>query len=236
MCLSNSLYIPRSLSHPLPIHFFHTNSQLKLTLHFPLLLRLMENSQQLATESFSYSWLITTPPPPKIKRIEDDDFQFDIPSSSPDFVAADEIFLKGKIMPIYAAAGSAASAPAPAAERKPYCIILAKWRRSSKKILHKWLGFVIGKVGCSRKCIRVDDLQRKVLESLEASPRGSSTSDYSDYGDEFYCLKIDENWRNSPTSVGSSYVCCDNNADENSISEAILYCKKSIGLFCFSFN
>ncbi|XP_042046440.1 uncharacterized protein LOC121792526 [Salvia splendens] len=185
----------------------------------------MENS--LATESFSYSWLTDTPPPPPNLRQIDDNFRFVVPSS-PEFVNAGDIFSDGQIMPVYASGKSPRTEAASVPGRNRY-YILAKWRRSSKKILHKWLWYVHRRLRCSRKTSRVDDLQRKVLE---ASPRRSSSA-YSaaefgdfDYCDDFYCLKIEK----IPTSMSpcrsSASVCCD--VDDNSITEAILYCKKSI--------
>ncbi|KAL1540189.1 hypothetical protein AAHA92_24580 [Salvia divinorum] len=153
----------------------------------------MENSQPLHTESFSYSWLTHSTPPPNLPQIDDndDDFCFDVPSSSSDFANADEIFSEGQITAAHATRSpgtEAASVP----DKNRYHIV-SKLRRSSKKILQKWLVFV----GCwSGKSSKVDDLRRKVLESLEASPRRSSSAYYD--------------------------------ADENSISEAILYCKRSI--------
>ncbi|KAL1546384.1 hypothetical protein AAHA92_22986 [Salvia divinorum] len=182
----------------------------------------MENS--LATESFSYSWLTdTAPPPPNLRQVEDDDnFRFVVPSST-ELVNADDIFSDGQIMPVYAAARIPPRTEAASVPSRNRYYILAKWRRSSKMILHKCLWYVHRRIGCSRKRSRVDDLRRKVLE---ASPRRSSSA-YSaaefgdfDYGDEYYCLRID---KISPTSMSP---CRD--ADDNSITEAILYCKKSI--------
>ncbi|KAG6437632.1 hypothetical protein SASPL_102553 [Salvia splendens] len=181
----------------------------------------MENS--LATESFSYSWLTDIPPPsPNLRQIEDDNFRFVVPTST-DFVNAGDIFSDGQIKPVYAMGKSPRTEAASVPGRNRY-YILSKWRRSSKKILHKWLWYVHRRLRCSRKRSRVDDLQRKVLE---ASPRRSSSA-YSaaefgdfDYGDEFYCLKIDK----SPTSMSP---CRSSDVDDNSITEAILYCKKSI--------
>ncbi|XP_047975025.1 uncharacterized protein LOC125217517 [Salvia hispanica] len=148
----------------------------------------MENSQPLHTESFSYSWLTHNTPPPNLTQIydndNDNDFCFDVPSSSAEFVNADEIFSEGQIV-ARSPGTEAASVP-----DKKCNQIVSKLRRL---MLKKWLVFV----SCwSGKSGKVDDLQRKVLESLEASPRRSSASCYD--------------------------------VDENSISEAISYCKRSI--------
>ncbi|XP_020553680.1 uncharacterized protein LOC110012890 [Sesamum indicum] len=71
----------------------------------------MENSQPLATESFSYSWLTVTdrkPSPsdslrPKLPDREQNNFNFDVPVSTPStaLVHADEIFSDGQILPLY---------------------------------------------------------------------------------------------------------------------------------------
>ncbi|KAG6400438.1 hypothetical protein SASPL_137269 [Salvia splendens] len=144
----------------------------------------MENSQPLHTESFSYSWLTHNTPPPNLRQIDDNDFCFDVPSSSADFENADEIFSEGQIL---------ARSPGTVPDKKCNKIVSKLRRLMLKKILRKGLVFA----GCwSAKSRKVDDLQRKVLESLEASPRRSSASCYD--------------------------------ADENSISEAIIYCKRSI--------
>ncbi|KAL2468986.1 putative membrane-associated kinase regulator 6 [Forsythia ovata] len=69
----------------------------------------MENSNPLATESFSYSWLIHKNPSSdyliKFPEIctKEDNFKFDFPVSASPFslVHADEIFSDGHIMPTY---------------------------------------------------------------------------------------------------------------------------------------
>ncbi|CAA2934979.1 uncharacterized protein LOC111391892 [Olea europaea var. sylvestris] len=126
---------------------------------------------------------------------------------------------------------------------------LRKWRKSSKRVLQKCFGFfrpLCKTLGCSRKNIRVDDLERKACEvqswnnSLQVSPRPSiaySSVDWADFNetgnknDVYYELKKIESRNGSPREsprISSSYsfnVCAD---IESSINEAILYCKRSI--------
>ncbi|KAK4418579.1 putative membrane-associated kinase regulator 6 [Sesamum alatum] len=243
----------------------------------------MENSQPLATESFSYSWLTDRTPHSsdgvlnnlRLDFLEncsenESNFNFDVhftPSPTP-LVHADEIFSHGHIMPVYvdrsnvvrALKTSTSVPPSPVsssyylespflANKNQYCL-LGRWRKSSKRIFRKCFGFVkplcrsIGR-SRSRKCSRVDDLERKVCEirswsnSLEASPRPSSAysvvdwSDVKRIGDNVDLsngLKKAKSWRSSPRaspriSPSRSSSACD---AESSIHEAILYCKRSI--------
>ncbi|KAI3449223.1 hypothetical protein Pfo_005888 [Paulownia fortunei] len=240
----------------------------------------MENSQPLATESFSYSWLIDGKLPssdgflnnlrptfPENSSEKEQSFNFDVPvtTSPTNLVHADEIFSDGHIMPVYVdrskveAFKTSTSVPASpislypsrspfVANRNQY-YLLGKWRKSSKRILQKCLGFVkplCKTIGSSRKSNRVDDLERKVFEvqswsnSLEASPRQSSAysvvewTDVKKIGnsvDLYPGLEKVKSWRSSPQASPnispsrSSNVWCD---AENSIHEAILYCKRSI--------
>ncbi|PIN13677.1 hypothetical protein CDL12_13698 [Handroanthus impetiginosus] len=162
----------------------------------------MDNSQSLATESFSYSWLNdqNTPPSKTFLDEKQHDFNFDIPlttSPSP-LIHADEIFSNGQIKPLYIDGSKAeplristSSLPASPISRCPSrssSVVqrnkLGKWRKSSKRILKKcFIGFmkpISRTIECSRKSNRVDDLDRKVFEvkswsgSVEASPRQSS--------------------------------------------------------------
>ncbi|CAA3020242.1 Hypothetical predicted protein [Olea europaea subsp. europaea] len=255
----------------------------------------MENSNPLATESFSYSWLVHNNPssdfflnslkPSSGNSIEvgskEQNFKFDFPvSASPLLLAhADEIFSNGHIMPIYfersksESFSTSTSAPGtpissysmrsrfellpegsqekkfPGQPRSTRYFFLRKWRKSSKRVFQKCFGFVrpfYETLACSRKHIRVDDLERKVCEvqswnnSLQASPRPStaySAVDWADFGetgnkiDLYYELKKNKSRKSSPQEsprISSSFscnVCADN---ESSINEAILYCKRSI--------
>ncbi|XP_073309480.1 probable membrane-associated kinase regulator 6 [Primulina huaijiensis] len=125
---------------------------------------------------------------------------------------------------------------------------IKKWRNSYTRILHKCFGFLKPlylTLGSSRKNIRVVDLDRKVSEiqslsnSLELmSPRTSSDHHYNSVMDFDKSTKMDdkievlrnglkraESWRSSPQVSYPSQSWCDT---ENSIHEAILYCKRSI--------
>ncbi|KAL8554224.1 hypothetical protein ACS0TY_002433 [Phlomoides rotata] len=191
----------------------------------------VENPQTLAcTESFSYGWLVNTQPPhnPTSFREYDENFNFDVPViPSPAHLAhADEIFSGGQIKAAYKiTATSAPSSPLPLtapnflAERKRRRYhVFGKLRRSSKKIFHKCIGFVCRSL---RKSSRVDDLQRKVLE---ASPRHSTS--VVEYWSNYF-KKLDNNFDVviSPNRSSNDNLRCDT---ENSIREAILYCKRSI--------
>ncbi|XP_042021216.1 probable membrane-associated kinase regulator 6 [Salvia splendens] len=206
----------------------------------------MENSKPLATESFSYSWLvdrqqhsldvlteITTPQKPCEK---DQNFNFDVSLTTfhASLVHADEIFADGQLMPVYALEKTpdyVPPSPLPSCQfdhggKKQSCLV-EKWRRTSKRILHKCFGFIRPLYKSSRNNSRVDDLERKVCEverwtnSLQASPRPSYDS----------ALMKARSWVASPQasprlipSRASSAWC----GDESSIREAILYCKRSI--------
>lgn len=222
----------------------------------------MENCKPLATESFSYSWLIDKKPTLLEYNSNDKEqsfFNFDIPttsSSSTKLVHADEIFSNGQIMPVYnndtskvmvetfrnSSVSSIPSSPVsslyrpsrnnPFLANKNHYYLLGRWRNSSKKILHKCYGFVKA-IGSSRKSNRVGDLDRKVfeLQSLSNSPRRSSVYSAVEWCDvkRIGGLEKANSWRATSPNVSpsrSSNVCCD---AQNSIHEAILYCKRSIG-------
>lgn len=121
----------------------------------------MENS--LASESFSYSWLLNENPDTtfltyskRFLELESQNFMFDInPSFS--LVHADEIFSDGHIMPLYLHNTSTVCSTA---------INTGKQRKSYGKILVKRLKFLwmfCKSLGNSRKGSKVDDLERKVL-------------------------------------------------------------------------
>ncbi|KAL0412099.1 UNVERIFIED_CONTAM: hypothetical protein Slati_3799600 [Sesamum latifolium] len=132
-----------------------------------------------------------------------------------------------------------------------------KWIRSNSptRILHRCLRVVVRQlckgIGCSRKSSRVDDLERKAFEVRswrscnnsvdQASPRSTSVDysvvDIKKTGGDDVCRgsgDVVERWRSSPAQASpslspsrSSNVWFD---AENSIHEAILYCKRSIGM------
>ncbi|KAK4723737.1 hypothetical protein R3W88_026516 [Solanum pinnatisectum] len=184
----------------------------------------MENS--LASESFSYSWLLNEIPSSlkstilddqdttflnfskRLLELESQNFNFDInPPFS--FVHADEIFSDGHIMPLYfdniSKIETICNFDTCSISSTPltpfYATNRGKQRKSCCKILVKRLKFLwlfCKSLGNSRKGSKVDDFERKVLE-------------------------IDS--RNSP--MRSPSHCIDM---ENTISEAILHCKRSFGM------
>ncbi|KAL8471874.1 hypothetical protein ACS0TY_029198 [Phlomoides rotata] len=180
--------------------------------------------ETLATESFSYSWLVEKKLPHSSYENPNQSFDFDVSFTSSSLVHADEIFSDGHIMPIYVdrsslkTANSAPQSPVSFGQQivgnKKRYFLLEKCRR----ILRKYFGFVklYQKMGCWRKSNRVDDLERKVCENglkyglkKAKSMKGCSTQASSP--------------RVSPAR--SSNAWC---VDESSIHEAILYCKRSI--------
>ncbi|KAF1001821.1 putative membrane-associated kinase regulator 6 [Apium graveolens] len=230
----------------------------------------MENSssQSLATESFSYSWLVNQTP--QFDGLEEyltstssprdsTDFNFGTSisrSASFNIVHADEIFSNGHIMPIYLDrtkihveslnAPSALPNSIPISSASFVCdredevvnlyYFLKIWRKSSKRIIRRCLRMLrplCYKVGCSRKSIRVDDIDRKKWEirslenhenslQLEASPRQTMSK-----LNEYMRLKKSKSWSNlGQESVPTSpyYPSFDT---ESSIYEAVLHCKRS---------
>ncbi|KAA8520695.1 hypothetical protein F0562_015033 [Nyssa sinensis] len=196
-------------------------------------------------------------------------FNFDIPiSSSPAaFVHADEIFSDGQIIPVYVdpskievfrtsnsvpaipiSSLSSRSIVCPA--DRSHCHFLRKWRKSSKRILQKCFGCIrplCRNAGCSRKSIKIDDIDSKVWEvkswsnSPQTSPGQSeaysSTDDRCDIKSKGKriagldrTLRKVKSWSNSPQAsprLSPSYSTGDWNDVESSIYEAILHCKKS---------
>ncbi|KAK9292495.1 hypothetical protein L1049_020468 [Liquidambar formosana] len=227
----------------------------------------MENSRPLSIESFSYSWLINLKPsfeslddslrasldvsdeasfiemdprlPPSKRFLRDArDFNFDFPiSQSPlTIVHADELFSNGLIMPFFVdplkmeAYDALDTIPtSPNSSHAPKIVLsaseircpsLRRCRRLSKRIIQKYLDFLrplFQRIRGRRSGVRPEtfDTRSEVVKnrvySVESSPRRSVT----------YCL---DDWRKS----------CDS---ESSIYEAVLHCKKSIGLdvvwYCF---
>lgn len=179
-------------------------------------------------------------------------------SSSLNFVHADEIFSNGHIIPkyvekskplstsIYSLPSTTPVSPFASTTidhqenggNSPY--FLKKWRKSSKQIMHKIFGVFVRpfcqKV-CTRKCIRVDDMNRKVLEvqsqgsSLQSSPRRNKKK--IDYRRR---LRKAKSWSNMPRELYIPQTPCNSTSItfcdvESSISEAVLYCKRTIGTY-----
>ncbi|KAK1376177.1 putative membrane-associated kinase regulator 6 [Heracleum sosnowskyi] len=230
----------------------------------------MESScQSLATESFSYSWLVNQTPQfdgleeylTSTSSPRDTNFNFDTSisrSSSFNLVHADEIFSNGHIMPIFLDrtkihvealnAPSALPNSIPVSSKSFVCdrevrvvnfyYLLKNWRKSSKRIIRRcfrMLRPLCYKVGCSRKSIRVDDIDRKKWEirsleenhnnSLEASPRQTMSKKI-----EYRRLKKAKNWSNLAQESVPTSPYYSNNVSfeiESSIYEAVLHCKRS---------
>ncbi|XP_028762125.1 probable membrane-associated kinase regulator 6 isoform X2 [Neltuma alba] len=204
----------------------------------------MESSLPLATDSFSHSWLSDFKP--SVNCLEEplrasmnseglimakpQSFNFDFSvtlSPSAGFAHADELFSDGFIRPVYGNTSKIRSCNTPdSTQTMPssffYSGIVSprgvgthhhgfftKWRKSTQKILRSTFGYFkqLGRrVGCSRESTRVGDFEKTEWEvnswsiSQQASP--VSVKDYS-MGDLF--------------------------DHENSIHEAVLHCKRSIG-------
>lgn len=214
------------------------------------------SSEPLATESFSYSWLVQQTPQfhgleeylTSTSSPRDTNFNFDTSisrSSSFNFVHADEIFSNGHIMPFYLdrtksnveAFNALSPLPDPipisSSDRMKFYYFFKNLRTSSRSMIRGWLRMLrplCHKVGCSRKSIRVDDIDRKKWEirslenlniSIEASPSMSKKSEYRR-------LKKARSWSSkAQESVPTSPCWFDN---ESSIYEAVLHCKRSIGM------
>lgn len=223
----------------------------------------MEASQPLATESFSYSWLSNVRPTldgldrpfrasldnshaatskqsdykmKKSKRCseESQDFDFEIPiSQSLPIAHADELFFNGVMKPVFVdpsrielsnasnnnpamPLSSSSSGTAIDQVVQDNCYFLRRRKKPLERILQKCFGCL--RPLChkilkgSRKCTRVDDIDRRVSEV--------------------------KSWSNSPQAsprqsiVYSTGDCCDM---ESSIYEAVLHCKRSIGLLIYIF-
>ncbi|GMH00466.1 hypothetical protein Nepgr_002305 [Nepenthes gracilis] len=203
----------------------------------------MEISHPLATESFSHSWLVDSSHHRSIEPLDGPNrasnhseetlnfnFNFCVSESPDSLVHADKIFSNGQIMPVFVVNPSRKTEPfntfnSPSilyssvpqsrncsSSSTPHSLFPRKWWKFSKKILQKCFGLLMlapchSSTG-SRRSTRVDDLDRRSREvkslsnTPQASPRRSSSST------SFY---PGGNWSDS----------------ENSIYEAILYCKRS---------
>lgn len=257
----------------------------------------MDNSQTLATDSFSYSWLIdqkpsfdglleslrpsvdfsseTVPMVHHLNKIFKDDQEFDFnvtpgSRSSLALVDADEIFAEGCIKPIFPnhsrinlqPSTSVCATPISPVSSRTLSVSLAhrfeyhsnrKWTKSSNKVLQRCFSllrpFCQG-FGCSRKSIRVDDLDRKVLEvqsrsnSRQASPdrrTAYSAANLAAMKQTSNTLDVCRRLQNSETkSLSNSIQASPSRSPshfthsrpdiESSIHEAILHCKRSFGM------
>ncbi|XP_057462995.1 probable membrane-associated kinase regulator 6 [Actinidia eriantha] len=190
-------------------------------------------------------------------------FDFPISKSPAVLVHADEIFSGGHILPKYGdqsnteavnPSNSVLSLPMSSISLRTVCPedrirfhFLKRWRKSSKRILQKYLGFfgpLCQKVGCPRRSIRVDDIDRKVWEVREvkrnSSPQASPPRGTTSYAGNWGHIKRQgtktadtmrkvKSWSNSPQGSpgrSPSYFSDDWSID-SSIHEAILHCKRS---------
>lgn len=213
--------------------------------------------QSLATESFSYSWLVNKSPPfdhhEYLKSsFRDTNFNFD--TSPFTLIHADEIFSNGHILPIYVdqtkIKESLSTSPSllgiPSLpcrnstyqdSKMSYCHFFRNLRKSSKRVIRVCVGVLrpfCHKIKCSRKSVRVDDIDRKVWEvqsqgnSVQASPRKfNKNDDYRKLRKVKSCSNFSQEFVPKSTPSNSINVYCD---IESSIYEAVLHCKRSIGM------
>lgn len=200
----------------------------------------MEITRPLAVESFSDSWLSN----PKVKlSLNGDeelyrelshgssfattqDFHFDIQASESHLLHADELFSDGLVKPVFVIplAGRVSntadtvssfyvSSRSATTDGKITGCFLGRWRKVSKRILQKFYSYLIvvvplcHKVRGSRKSSKVDDIGIRTKEV--------------------------KSWNNSPqTSPNRSRVYSEGDLHdiESSINEAVLHCKRSIGM------
>lgn len=179
----------------------------------------MEASQPLATDSFSYSWLplreSTSSSISSTPQAEYQNFNFDTSiTHSPSFLAhADELFSDGLIKPVFLDPSTKTKKPnCPSSPRtvEIHHGILSRWKTSTCKtlrILSRYVNQLRKKVRCSRKSNKVDDIGKKEWEAKR----------WSSFQQE------------SPKPI-SVYPIGALHDHENSIYEAVLHCKRSIGM------
>ena len=197
-------------------------------------------SRPLAVESFSDSWLSNVVRVPSLVNSLELDESFDftpnIADESPAFVHADELFSNGLIKPSSTTADSTVSAMFVVSSRSTTtsseysrikvtntgdiddvqmgCSCCFIWRRrkysSEAQILKKLYGYLRPTtrrfIGASKKSTKVDDIDRKTMKVRSWSNIMSPQT--------------------SPARPSSVYV----DINEISIYEAVLHCKRSIGM------
>ncbi|XP_027362233.1 probable membrane-associated kinase regulator 6 [Abrus precatorius] len=209
----------------------------------------METSVPLASDSFSYSWLSNSKSPAdtlresvyssygdtseefnfSVKSSDDllpecQNFNFDIsiPHSPLLLVPADEIFSDGLLRPMFVDSSKVEFCNTPSDSTLNKLVssfssrtmeihhgFLTRWRKSTRRTLVDFFRYVNQlrqKVGRSRKSIRVDDI------------------DKTDW--QVKCLSSSQTA--SPKLI-TSHPIGDLHDHENSIYEAVLHCKRSIG-------
>ncbi|KAK7270453.1 hypothetical protein RIF29_23601 [Crotalaria pallida] len=220
----------------------------------------METSQPLSIESFSYSWLENLNPslesldsslrtsfdasdeapfiemdprmPPSkrfFKNPHDSKFDFPISQSPLTLVDADDLFSNGYLMPIfdeslkmepYEALDSNPNLPSPllapksvVPARPSRCFSLKRCRSVSRRIFQKYLHFL------RSLCRRLRGHKSNSNSKTAAKNRGY----YSETSPRISAAYSTDGWRNS----------CDS---ESSIYEAVLHCKRSIGMYKFDMD
>lgn len=222
----------------------------------------METSQSLSIESFSYSWLVdlgdsfrasmdasddyetafiemdpTLPPSKRFFNVNPQDLNFDFPTSeSPlTLVHADELISNGFLMPLFVkkpmklesdydviSSDSIPNSPTSSvtlndshsSRRVNRCVSLRRCRTLSRRVLLKYLDFLRPFCQKIRRCRLGRCRSGKEVKKWEYSPATSPRTSVA------YSV---DNWRRS----------CDS---ESSIYEAVLHCKRTIGMFKFSFS
>ncbi|KAJ0111976.1 hypothetical protein Patl1_00523 [Pistacia atlantica] len=204
----------------------------------------MEKSHPLAIESFSSSWLSNTTSLNNSREVTSKEldgtlvkealnFNFDIPTSPVALLHADELFSDGLIKPVFVDDPSEIDSSNSSdfitvlpgssfsvgnigiSSLDGHCDCFIKWKESSQRIIQKCFGHIRSLcnkaiIRSSRKSIRVNDIDRRLAwevkrcsnNSPQASPQRSTAYSVDDW--------------------------CD---IESSIHEAILHCKRSIGMF-----
>lgn len=210
------------------------------------------SSEPLASDSFSYSWLSNCNKPPYYssyggtseeefnfsvqKSCEEFNFNFDIsvPHSPLVLVPADEIFSDGLLRPMFVDPSKVefCNTPDPTQTKLSSSFssktfsqrameihhgLLTKWRKSTRRTLVDFFRYVNQlrqRVGRSRKSIRVDDIDKTdwQVKCLTSPQKGSSPK---------------------PTIAATGIG--DLHDHENSIYEAVLHCKRSIGIVILFF-
>ncbi|KAE8662465.1 Detected protein of unknown function [Hibiscus syriacus] len=188
----------------------------------------METPQSLAIESFSYSWLSQDVLPrisadiQEFSYVTDQNFKFDgiAPTTPAVFIHADELFTNGFIRPVYVDPSKRESCDSldsiqtmppsspfsSTTEIWDCCGFLRRCGKSTRRMLRNLYGNLRPLVVFLRKNSRVDDADRRTRK-VESSPRASPQR------------------RTMASSVGDSTSHL-----ENSIYEAVLHCKRSIGI------
>ncbi|KAL3622181.1 hypothetical protein CASFOL_033592 [Castilleja foliolosa] len=205
----------------------------------------MENSQSLATESFSYSWLPDKTPqnsndnnhinPPENPNEKDQNFNFNFPFTSSQITPAhaDEIFSGGQLklsQPVHIDTSKTKNPKsAPQSPVSAHQVVLpVKWGKSSRRFFRGIFGILNPLIGCSRRSNRVDDIERVQFDSVVVGNKKDCK----------YALKKVKSCNNSAQAsprIGPSYSTNSWSCDaESSIHEAILYCKKSIEMRGFA--